>query len=200
MLAEISESSTLSQPPPVRADLQPDIMVKVVEQSRAHDDQRNWAIRSINSYSPKLGQLVIEHARWRSRTLPPRTDLADMSTNNSIRDHCSAISHVLGLLDQYMQDRQVENGDLVDRAALLVVHAVLLVHLHAKDIAVVHSRGILDMNNDGTPDAYTSYDSFQAVAKARSLAKEAIRRLDTNDQLEPGISWFLKIDCGNMRR
>ncbi|RYP18853.1 hypothetical protein DL766_008587 [Monosporascus sp. MC13-8B] len=197
LLAELSESSTLSHPPTIRVDLQPDIAVKVVKQSRPHDNQFNWVIRSMNMYSPELGQLVVEHARWRARTLPPRTDLADMSTNNSIRDDCSTISHVLGLLDQYMRNRRAEYGDLVDRAALLVVHAVLLIHLHAKAIAAVHSRGILEMNSDGTADAYTSYDNFQAVAKARSLAKEAICRLETNDQLDAGITCFLRADTEN---
>ncbi len=192
LLAELSESPTLSQPPQIRADLQPDVVVKVVKQSRPHDNQRSWLIRSMSNYSPKLGQLVIEHAGWRARTLPPRTDLADISTNNSIRDHCSAIGHVLGLLDQYMQNRPVEYHDLVDRAGLLVIHAVLLIHLHANVIAAVHSRGILEMNCDGTADAYTSYENFQAVAKVRSLAKEAICCLETNDHLDAEITCFLR--------
>lgn len=193
----MSESSALSHPPQIRADLRPDIVVRVVEQSRPHDDQRNWVIRSVGSYSPGLGRLAVQHARRLVRTLQPRPLLAEVSTANSIRSHCSAINHVIGLLHEYMQGRQVEKSVQVDRAALLVLHAVLLIHLHAKVIGVVHSQGILDLNSDGTADEYTSGESFQAVAKARSLAKAAICQLGQNDQPDTQITCFLRAGSAN---
>ncbi|KAG8407803.1 hypothetical protein J3459_018337 [Metarhizium acridum] len=191
LIAELSEPSTFSQPPQIRVDLQPDVVVEVVEQSCLHDDQRNWVIGSVSKYSPKLGRLVVQHASGRARTLLPRADLAEVSTNKSIHSHCSTISHVLDLLDRYIRDGQAEACDMVDRAALLVVQAVLTIHLHARAIQVVHSRGILDMNCCGTVEAYTSYESFQAVAKVCSLAKAAIQ-VAPSDQLDAEIACFLR--------
>lgn len=188
LIAELSETSALSQPPQLRPDLQPDIVVKVVEESGLRDDHRNRVICSISSYSSELAKLVIRHACSCARRLPLRTGLAEMSTDKSIRSHCSAISHVLGLLDQHMRDGQA----LVHRAALLVVHAVLLIQLHAKSIGVMHSQGILEMNSDDTPDAYRSYEDFQALAKVRSLAKEAISQLAPNKTLDPAITRFIR--------
>lgn len=164
----------------------------MVELRNPHDDLRNWIIGSVSGYSPELGRLAVRHACRRARTLPPRTDLAEKATNDSIRGHCFAVSHVLGLLDMYRQDRQVEKSDLVDWAALLVVHAVLLIHLHAKAIGVVHSQGLLDMNSDGTAEAYTSCEDFQAVAKVRSLARIAISQLTPDNQLDSEVICFLR--------
>ncbi|OAA36998.1 hypothetical protein NOR_07274 [Metarhizium rileyi] len=187
LIAELSETSALSEPPQLRPDLQPDIVAKVVEEYGLRDDHRNRVICSISTYSSELASLVIRHACSCARRLPLRTRLAEMSTDKSIRSHCSAISHVLGLLDQHMRDGQA----LPHRAALLVVHAVLLIQLHAKSIGVMHSQGILEMNGDDTPDAYRSYEDFQALVKVRSLAKEAISQLAPNKTLDPAITSFI---------
>lgn len=125
-----------------------------------------------------------------------RRDLADASSSRgSISDHCATTRHVLDLMDRHVGDAaataQTRYGDSVDRAKLLVVHAALLTHLHAKRVTASQSRQILDIYHDGAADEYTSYENFEAVVEIKRLVREAISRLEVADRQDTEITWFL---------
>ncbi|KAI3316574.1 hypothetical protein HD806DRAFT_424647 [Xylariaceae sp. AK1471] len=190
LLAELSESLQLRQ---TRTDLQPDIVVKLLRQSRPPEDRRNIVIRQVTRYSPELGQFMIEETRRHVCRLPRRTSLGEEYNNESIRDCCSIVTHVLGLMDQYEGDKQVELGHLADRAAMSIIYAALLVHLHAKTIMAVQSRGLLEMSGHATADSYTSYENFQSVTAAYSQVIQTIHCLkEKGGQLDDGSIWILR--------
>ncbi|KAI0414500.1 hypothetical protein F5X98DRAFT_389764 [Xylaria grammica] len=190
LLAELSESRQISQ---FQADLQPDVVAQIFQRIHPRDDQRNLVIRRVARYSPELGRLVIQEARRYVCELPRRTGLARESVNESTRDYCSTVAYILGLMDKYESGRQVELGDLGDRAAISILYAALLIHLHAKTNLAIMSRGLLDMSGNATAESYTSYEGFQTVTAAYSQAMRAIHCFEENGgQLDDGSEWILR--------
>ncbi len=102
------------------------------------------------------------------------TGLVGESVNAAVRDSCSTGFHILGLLDQYIQHWEVERSGPADRAALWVIYAASLIHLHANDITAMQGRGLLELDNTPVADSYIGYGYFQSVASAYSQVKEAI--------------------------
>lgn len=158
--------------------LQPDIVAEVLRQTRAPAPDGNQIIRHVKQYSHKLGQYVSEEVRWCIGVLPTRTNPLDEFNSNTVRDSCSVVSHVLELLDQHLRDGPVELSDLADRAALSVIYAGLLIHLHAKEVIVAQGRGLLDLDYEPVAESYTSDEGFLSVTNAHFQVKEAIRGLE----------------------
>ncbi|RYP14043.1 hypothetical protein DL767_010440 [Monosporascus sp. MG133] len=106
------------------------------------------------------------------------------------RERRGNVEYYLGSGDGHIQQHV---HLLVDRAALLVIYATLLVQLHANVIAEHDSQGVLRLDCLGdSPDAYTNHKDFQSVAQARYEAEKAIRDLYAAGWgLDDGIHWFL---------
>jgi hypothetical protein len=190
LLAELSESRQLRQ---TRANLQPDSVAKVLQQSRPPEDRCNLVIRQVNQYSPELGQLIIQETRRHVCGLPRRTSLAEEYIKESIRDFCSTLSHVLALMDQYEGEGEEKLSNLMDRATMLIIYAALLIHLHAKTVMAMQSRGLLKLSGNVGAELYTSYESFQSVRAAYSQAMRAIHCLEERGgQLNDGSIWILR--------
>lgn len=198
-LAKLSKSQQAPQSPQAPTALHPDAVARVLARFRPPEGHANRVIRSVAAYSPELGRLAAANARRRTWTLVTRKDLAAASAAGSIGDHCATTRHVLDLMDRHVEEPRTRYGDAVDRAKLLVVHAALLTHLHARRVAPSQSRQILcmdvdadaDVDHAGAADEYGSHEGFEAVVEVRRLVREAACRLEVADRQDAEIAWFL---------
>ena len=95
-----------------------------------------------------------------------------------IDNYLPIVDHVLNLIDQSIRDGGMRNSDLLcDRASLLIIQAVMLIHQHAKVIPVYASEGLFRKSSDDTADSYTTYEGFVSVAHTRHMAEKAIGEL-----------------------
>ncbi|KAI1177805.1 hypothetical protein F4777DRAFT_164995 [Nemania sp. FL0916] len=197
LLAQLSESpqpqpqshSQLQlQPPSCQPNLQPSTVAKVLRQHKPPEKRSNAVIRQVPTYSPELSDFLIDAAGTYLRTLAPRAGEALPWIRELTQDYGVTIEHVLGLLEQSTQAGRHEDSEFLARrrAALLVLHAALLIQLHASNVQVLGSRQIVGMHSHGgtvyiydsdSASAYTSREGFRAVAEARGRAGEAVYQL-----------------------
>ncbi|KAI1749358.1 hypothetical protein F4782DRAFT_513466 [Xylaria castorea] len=95
---------------------QPDSVVEILQWT--HAPQQHLFFRQVNRYLLKFGKYIYIVVESLICSLHPRTGPADEFVNNRVRDGFFTISHTLGLLDQYLEDRQIEHSDLADQAKL----------------------------------------------------------------------------------
>ncbi|KAI1502221.1 hypothetical protein F5X99DRAFT_427614 [Biscogniauxia marginata] len=195
----LEQLAVLSQSPHhqrVTADLQPDVVAQVLRQHTPPEQQCIAIIRLVNTYSTELGQFMIESARKHLCRLAWRNESVPLTQVATLGYSCTT-NHVLGLLDQSTQDSPFKDDTLLlDRAALLVVYATLLVQLHAKTIKVLASHGLLENSSNDTADSYTTYEHFASVVQASNAAEEAIRELaEKGIKLDDEIMIFVRADA-----
>lgn len=190
MLAKLSKPHQMMR---LSVDLEPTCVAQILRTHRPPVQPQNLLIRHVKKYSSSLGQLVIETARAHLRSLPWRMSPPAAPAQHATRDRCSTIEHTLSLINQSLEvesectkRRRLQK----DRASLLVVLAVLLIHQHAKVVEVLASGGLLEHSSKDTPDLYDSHVIFDSVVRARQLAKEAL-----DDLSKQGIELDQEINC-----
>ena len=159
-------------------DVDSDAVANVLGNVRLFGRVAQPIIRLTKKYTHKLAHVIISNTQTTLRLLPSHTNPPDLTKQNGmIRDH-KIIKHILHLA---AEDASHTNHDLcwfADRAKLLVIHAVVLVHLHAKVISKPYSLGLFEMDrSDDVVEDYTSPEGFQSVIQTRRDAKEAIQVL-----------------------
>ncbi|KAI0192881.1 hypothetical protein EV127DRAFT_468444 [Xylaria flabelliformis] len=172
------------QPLPSFIEFQPDSVVEIftwdfddLNHTQVPMSEQLLIMHRVNRYSPKFGEYVHKKVGSLFERLKKRTGPADESVNGKVRDYLHIVSHTLKLLEQSLKDRQIEHDDLVTRTYLQMIYTASLIHLHAKNIWVRSSTGLLRFN-ELVADAYTSYEGFQSVVNAYSELKNAILCLD----------------------
>ncbi|RYO89854.1 hypothetical protein DL766_010486 [Monosporascus sp. MC13-8B] len=173
-------------------DLDAEAVAHVLEAAKPPSNIGNLVIRHVKRYSPELARFAAGNAQLHLYTLGKRTSPPDRSSQGRTVDYCNTVRHVLqlgsgnGHIQQYVRL-------LADRAALLVIYATLLVQLYGNVIVEHDSQGVLRLDCPGdSPDAYTTYKSFQSVAQARYEAKKAIQDLyAAGGKLDDDTCWFL---------
>ncbi|KAI1346767.1 hypothetical protein F5Y01DRAFT_297098 [Xylaria sp. FL0043] len=164
----------------LHADLEPDIAVDILETSKFYDQEKTFVILRVSRYSSKLGRFMAQSARRSLRRIPSRATALTESQTLFVSKYHEAVAHVLQLIDTPQAAESAEQKELVkERAALLIVYASLLEHLHAKTIKEDFSMGILA--GEKTPEMYKNSDQFQLVADANRRSREAFHSLRTID-------------------
>ncbi|KAI1422631.1 hypothetical protein F5Y12DRAFT_607967 [Xylaria sp. FL1777] len=107
--------------------------------------------------------------------------------------HLPILDHVLNLIDQSICDGGMQNSNLLrDRASLLIIQAVMLIHQHAKVIPVYSSNGLFRTSGNDTVDSYTTYEGFVSVAQARLMAEKAVGELtEIGGKLDKYVMHFI---------
>ena len=154
--------------------------------------QRNSLIRHLKAYGAGLARFLIKPPLIHLHNFQRRSSPWDGSGQVWTIDFCDTVRHVLRLADKH-ESAEDDVHFFTDRAALLVIHAALLVQLHAKAITGFQSQGIVDLDcPDNSVDSYTDRDSFLQVARASREAGEAVRNLyAAGEDLCDSVCWFL---------
>ncbi|KAI1283307.1 hypothetical protein F5Y07DRAFT_150346 [Xylaria sp. FL0933] len=162
----------------LHADLEPDIAVDILETSKFYDQEKTFVILRVSRYSSKLGRFMAQLARGSLRRIPSRVTALTESQTIYISKFHEAVAHVLQLIDTTQAAESAEQKELVEeRAALLIIYASLLEHLHAKTIKEDFSMGVLA--GEKTPEMYKNADQFRLVADANRRSREAFNALRT---------------------
>ncbi|KAI0818325.1 hypothetical protein GGR55DRAFT_674157 [Xylaria sp. FL0064] len=163
---------------PLHADLEPDIAVDILEASKFHHQERTFIFLRVSRYSSKLGRFMAQSAQRSLRSTPSRATALTESQTLFVSKYHDAVAHVLQLIDTPQAAESAEQKELVkERAALLIVYASLLEHLHVKIIKEDFSMGVLAGKK--TPEMYKDMNQFQLVADANRRSKEAFNALST---------------------
>ncbi|KAH9907252.1 hypothetical protein F4778DRAFT_528957 [Xylariomycetidae sp. FL2044] len=165
------------QPGQLSVDLQPSISVQILKHHRPPPGVCNLLVRHLKAYSAKLGKYVVKLAYKYMHFIPGRSGPPFLPLHFRVSDYISTVTHVLHLLDQSLLENSHGDDLATDRAALLVIHATLLIHQHAKTIPLFPPCGLLRCIDKDASDAYMTFEGFLAAAHARDLAETAIGQL-----------------------
>ncbi|KAI0108594.1 hypothetical protein GGR51DRAFT_514350 [Nemania sp. FL0031] len=190
-LAELRDSSSFFI---MDFDSQPDIVVDVLEFFIPCSFQRNAVLREVKKYSHKLGKYIAAEIGGQLYTYPRRKGPDDEYTEKLVSDDYSTLLHAFTILDEHMKNRQVELGDLRTRFDFWLLRVALLIRLHAKEVQIAYSRGIVKKYSEALADSYTSLEGFQSVANAYRGLKEAIRHFQNEGgEVEDSGVWSLTV-------
>ncbi|KAI1129505.1 hypothetical protein F5Y10DRAFT_290887 [Nemania abortiva] len=140
-------------------------------------------IHQVSRYTPEVARYTIEKIDQSLRNMGKRARPSRRFGGFTMTDSSDAISHLLRLSTPN-EGVQQDVDLLKDRASLRIIHAALLVHLYAKAIEQTCSEGLLQLDDPGPAESYTSCDNFDLVSTAYREAREAIKTLhDTGGEL-----------------
>ncbi|KAI0399637.1 hypothetical protein F4802DRAFT_588741 [Xylaria palmicola] len=180
------------QPEELPADLEPDAVLDVLDTADPGLGPTLFILRHVSRYNTELVYWLALHARFFLSTLPSRDNPAN-SPEEFLLDYYNTVGYMLKLVDVdqlSVTDQDQRHQLLADRVVLLVLYTSFLIHLHAKTIVPNHSRNILVLENQETPDMYAGLEQFQLVTEARRRLKEA---MDVYDAMgNDGADWFLR--------
>ncbi|KAJ8129026.1 hypothetical protein O1611_g4605 [Lasiodiplodia mahajangana] len=181
-------------------NLEPSAAIKVLNSYRPGLINRNLIIRGVSTYSAALGEHAIEDAVGHLYSLTKRTTLRCNLLAVFTTEERKTIEHVLRLADSAPAAERIRRGKfLAIQALLLAVHAILLVHSHAKAITSIRSENLVVLE-DETADMYTGVEQFQLVTNARRRAVDAANAMDAIDvKIGDRLRGFLKRPIGDQR-
>ncbi|KAI0423679.1 hypothetical protein F5Y09DRAFT_348548 [Xylaria sp. FL1042] len=194
LLVALSESAeVLSER--VSIDLDPSIVGKILQKLRPPTKESGQIIRHLNGYSAELGRFMIEIGWSNLLSIPRRTKPTVTSDwkEDRIDNYLPIVDHVLSLIDQSIHEGGMRNSNLLrDRASLLIIQAVMLIHQHAKVIPVYSSDGLFRKSSKETVDSYTTYEGFVSVTHARRMAEKAVGELtEVGGKLDKYVMHFI---------
>ncbi|KAI1754211.1 hypothetical protein F4782DRAFT_46865 [Xylaria castorea] len=148
-------------------------------------------IRYLDRYSPELSKFLINVGD--SLVLHSHTckgPLDKQWRKDRVDDYLAVTDRVLRLIEYSIQDKGKKHcntlsdrSTLLDRAALLTIRTIMLIHIHAKATPVGCCLGLLRESTDYTADAYTTYQGHAYVTYSHRKADEAMRELSTGDSM-----------------
>ncbi|KAI0401652.1 hypothetical protein F4802DRAFT_579336 [Xylaria palmicola] len=180
-LAELRDSSPSF---PTDVSSLPDTVVDVLALFRPSYPRRHAILREVTQYTHKLGRYIARVMANQVYRHPMRTGPADENTRREARDGYFTLLHAFRIMAKHMKDGQVELEGLRVRASLWVVRVAVLIHLHAREVNVVHGTGIVDLYRNAPADSYTSHEGFRSVADAYAEMNDATRQLQ-NEGAKP---------------
>ncbi|KAI3326645.1 hypothetical protein HD806DRAFT_412434 [Xylariaceae sp. AK1471] len=194
LLVRSSEPAEV-EPRRLSIGLDPRIVGDVLRKVYPPIKESGQIIRRLERYASELGRFLIENGRFHLLSMPRREKPKASSDwiEDRIEDYLPIIDHVLSLIDISIQNGGIQNSSfLLDRAALLVIQATMLIHQHAKAIPVYMSSGLLQKTNNDTANSYTTYEGFVSVVHTRRMAENAVRELaETGGELDKNILCFV---------
>ncbi|KAI1661531.1 hypothetical protein F4813DRAFT_386061 [Daldinia decipiens] len=191
-LAQLTASSR-RQLQVFETDLDPELVIKMLQLFEPPSYQQNHIICHVNRYIPDLGQYVADHVMRYLYSLEPRDHLPEESQQEETNSYLEAVRHVLQLSRGNCHQ---EASLLFVQVSLLIIHAVLLNQLHAKVIKDSGSKNILQWDGPGVAEAYMSDENFHKVSEAHNEVVEAVKSLeDTGRMPNTNVHWFF----GNSR-
>ncbi|KAI0097572.1 hypothetical protein GGR51DRAFT_540753 [Nemania sp. FL0031] len=162
----------------LRANLEPNAVIKVLEPLGVGIVHHNLIIRGVSVYSVELGHYFINKIVEQLCGLPSRKSLQGGEHIFTV-EWCKAVPHVLRLVESAAAAESIEQGHLLMiRALLLAAHAILLVRSHAKVITSLNSENLVVLEEEETVDMYWGVEQFQLVTNARRKLADAIDALD----------------------
>ncbi|KAI0481822.1 hypothetical protein F4859DRAFT_529593 [Xylaria cf. heliscus] len=160
-----------SDPPPdLSIDLDPNIVSTVVQTASPY-------IGYLKEYREQLGMFLVDARKPFIIHLDRHLDdeVEQQKKRDKITLYISMIDNTLRLINRSIQD---EGKHVLDRAALLVARALMLIELH-----IEYSPDCLDFNQlqKSWVYAYTTGEGYLAVEQSRCEAENAVRELTKAD-------------------
>ncbi|KAI1171630.1 hypothetical protein F4777DRAFT_47575 [Nemania sp. FL0916] len=187
------------------AELDPNIFATALKEFDPPVERYRFVITYVHTYSLDLGEIIIHKTLQFLCGLVHRSFRPLDAEQTQLQDQKAVVRHVLSLAEQHLDrfhgsdivnlsnDNNNDNNNdhasvrvFADCAALVVLHAALLIQLYAKSVDTDFSKEIVILDDSDstaveTTDMYRDDDHLRLVADARRKAALALQELDDAD-------------------